>query len=101
MKLYSVEKRGSTPFEVKEHIKTGLKGYVPGSSVKGVLKTAVLSAFVGENEIDTINHIFDIRDAKRRNHEIHHFIEDIFSSEGKKSSYSDFMRFVEISISNL
>lgn len=97
MKLYSVENKGNTPFEIKEHIKTGLKGYVPGSSVKGAIKTAVLSAFVGENEIDTIYDIFEIREPKRRNHEIQHFIEDIFSSGDKKSSYSDFMRFVEIS----
>lgn len=97
VKVYSIEKKGSNPFEIKEHIKTGLKGYVPGSSVKGALKTAVLSAFVGKNEINTISNIFDIRDFKRRNYDIQHFMEGIFSSGDKRSSYSDFMRFIEIS----
>ncbi len=96
-KLYSLEKKGQIPREIKEHIKTGMKGYLPGSSLKGAIKTAVLNAFMDKKKIEKIGEIFDNRDVRRRNWEIQKFVEDIFSSGGKQSSYSDLMRFVQIS----
>lgn len=96
-KLYSLEKKGQIPREIKEHVKTGIKGYLPGSSLKGAVKTAVMNAFMDDKKIEKIGEIFDNPDARRRNREIQGFVEDIFSSGGKQSSYSDFMRFVQIS----
>jgi CRISPR-associated protein Csm5 len=96
-RLYSLEKKGQIPREIKEHVKTGTTGYLPGSSLKGAIKTAVLNAFMDEKKIEKIGEIFDTTDARKRNWEIQRFIEGIFSSGGKKSSYSDFMRFVQIS----
>lgn len=96
-KLYSLERKGQIPREIKEHVKTGIKGYLPGSSLKGAIKTAAMNAFMDKKKIEKIGEIFDNPDARRRNWEIQRFIEDIFSSGGKQSSYSDFMRFVQIS----
>ncbi len=96
-KLYSMEKSGNTPREIKEHIKTGNLGYIPGSSLKGAIKTTVLNAFMDDRKVEKIGEIFDSRDARRRNRDMQRFVEDIFSSGGKQSSYSDFMRFVQIS----
>ncbi|NLU58404.1 MAG: type III-A CRISPR-associated RAMP protein Csm5 [Methanosarcina thermophila] len=97
-KLYSLERKGQTPRgEIREHIKTEMKGYLPGSSLKGAIKTVVMNAFMDKKKIEKIGEIFDNPDSKTRNKEIQKFIEDIFSSEGKQSSYSDFMRFVQIS----
>lgn len=96
-KLYSLERKGQVPREIKEHVKTGIKGYLPGSSLKGAIKTAVLNAFMDKKKIEKIGEIFDNRDFKKRNWELQKFVDDIFSSGGKQSSYSDFMRFVQIS----
>jgi CRISPR-associated protein Csm5 len=96
-RLYSLEKKGQIPRDIKEHIKTGITGYLPGSSLKGAIKTAVLNAFMDEKKIKKIGEIFDNQNASKRNWEIQRFIEGIFSSGGKNSSYSDFMRFVQIS----
>jgi CRISPR-associated protein Csm5 len=99
LKLYSLERKGQVPREIKENVKTGIKGYLPGSSLKGAVKTAVMNAFMDmdKKKIEKIGKIFDNPDAKRKNQEIQKFIENIFSSGGKQSSYSDFMRFVQIS----
>lgn len=97
-KLYSLGYKAGVPNEIIEHIKTNFNGYVPGSSLKGAIKTAILSAFIGEKEIKEIGEIFAIRNPRDRNREAERFIEGFFStSRGKKSSYSDFMRFVQVS----
>ncbi|HII91639.1 MAG TPA: type III-A CRISPR-associated RAMP protein Csm5 [Methanosarcina sp.] len=97
LKLYSLERKGQVPREIKEHVKTGIKGYLPGSSLKGAIKTTVMNAFMDKKKIEKIGEILENPDTRRRNREIQKFIEDIFSSGGKQSSYSDFMRFVQIS----
>lgn len=97
-KLYSLGYKAGVPNEIIEHIKTGFKGYIPGSSLKGAMKTAILSAFIGDKEIKEIGEIFTLRNPRERNREAGRFIEGFFStSRGKNSSYSDFMRFVQIS----
>lgn len=96
-KLYSLERKGQVPKEIKEHIKTGINGYLPGSSLKGAIKTAIMNTFMDERKIQKIGEIFDNPDARRRNWEIQRFMEGIFSTGRKQSSYSDFMRFVQMS----
>ncbi len=97
-KLYSLELKAGIPNEINEHIKTDFKGYIPGSSLKGAVKTAILSAFIGDKEVNEIGSIFSISNQRQRDREADEFIRGVFSSNGgKKSSYSDFMRFVQIS----
>ena len=97
LKLYSLKHNGSAPNEITEHIKTGFNGYVPGSSLKGAIRTAILIAFMGDNEVKQIGKIFKIKNFRQRNDKIKDFVDKFLSSGGKKSSYSDLMRFVQIS----
>lgn len=95
--LYSSNyKTGSSFKEINENIKTNFEGYIPGSSLKGAIKTAILSAFIGEKEIYQIGELFSIRDPWQRKREVEGFNEGFFSNNGKKDSYSDFMKFVQI-----
>ncbi len=97
-RLYSLKHTAGVPNEIIEHIKTDFKGYIPGSSLKGAIKTAILSAFIGEREVNEIGRIFSISNPRNRNRETEGFIKRFFSTGGgRKSSYSDFMRFVQIS----
>jgi len=97
LKLYSLKHNGSTPNEITEHIKTGFNGYVPGSSLKGAIRTAILIAFMGDNEVKEIGKIFKIKNFQQRNNKIKDFVDKFLSRGGKQSSYSDLMRFVQIS----
>lgn len=96
-KLYSANLKTSIPTEIIENIKTGFKGYVPGSSLKGAIRTAILSAFIGEKEVNELGKIFTMRNPWQLNWEAEKFIERFFSEGRGQSSYSDFMRFVQIS----
>jgi CRISPR-associated protein Csm5 len=97
LKLYSLKYNGSAPYEITEHIKTGFNGFVPGSSLKGAIRTAIFIAFMGDNEVKKIGEIFNIQNFRQRNNEIKDFVDKFLSSGGNKSSYSDLMRFVQIS----
>jgi len=97
LKLYSLKYNGSALYEITEHIKTSFNGYVPGSSLKGAIRTAIFIAFMGDNEVKKIGEIFKIKDFKKRNDKVKYFIDKFLSSGGKNSSYSDLMRFVQIS----
>ena len=97
LKLYSLKYNGSAPYEITEHIKTGFNGFVPGSSLKGAIRTAILIAFMDDNEVKKIGKIFKINNFRQRNDMIKDFVDKFLSSGGKKSSYSDLMRFVQIS----
>ena len=97
LKLYSLKHNGSAPYEITEHIKTGFNGFVPGSSLKGAIRTAIFIAFMGDNEVKKIGEIFNIQNFRQRNNEIKDFVDKFLSSGGNKSSYSDLMRFVQIS----
>lgn len=97
LKLYSIKHNGSAPHEITEHIKTGFNGYVPGSSLKGAIRTAIFIDFMGDNEVKEIGKIFKIKNFKKRNDKVKYFVDKFLSSGGKQSSYSDLMRFVQIS----
>jgi CRISPR type III-A-associated RAMP protein Csm5 len=96
-KIYSLKSKGEIPNEIREHIKTGLKGYIPGSSLKGAIRTAILIGFIGENEVIKIGRIFSLKNPHKRDREVEAFIDSFFSTGKGQSSYSDFMRFVQIS----
>ncbi len=96
-KFYSSNLKTSIPTEISEHIKTNTKGYIPGSSLKGAIRTAILGSFIGEKEISAIGKIFAMKNFWQRDKEAERFMEGFFSTGRGQSSYSDFMRFVQIS----
>ncbi len=96
-KLYSTKLKTNIPHEIAENIKTGFKGYVPGSTLKGAIRTAILIAFIGDNEIIEIGKIFTMKYPWKRNMEADKILGSFLSTQGSQSSYSDLMRFVQIS----
>lgn len=96
-KLYSTKLKTNIPHEIAENIKTGFKGYVPGSTLKGAIRTAILSAFIADNEIIKIGKIFTMKNPWKRNMDAERFLGCFLSTQGSQSSNSDLMRFVQIS----
>jgi CRISPR type III-A-associated RAMP protein Csm5 len=96
-KLYSTKLKTNIPQEIAENIKTGFKGYVPGSTLKGAIRTAILIAFIGDNEIIEIGKTFTMKYPWKRNMEADKILGSFLSTQGSQSSYSDLMRFVQIS----
>ena len=96
-KLYSAKLKTNIPHEIAENIKTGFKGYVPGSTLKGAIRTAILSAFIGDNEIIEIGKIFTMKNPWKRNMDVERFLGSFLSTQSSQSSYFDLMRFVQIS----
>lgn len=96
-KLYSSSLKTNIPIEIIEHIKTGFKGYIPGSSFKGAIRTAILSAFIGEKEVNELGKIFTMKNPWQMNREAERFIDGFFSSGTNRDPNIDFMRFIQIS----
>ena len=96
-KLYSAKLKTNIPQEIAENIKTGFKGYVPGSTLKGAIRTAILSAFIGDKQVTKIGEIFAMNNPWKRNLEAERLFDSFLSSQSSQSSYSDLMRFVQIS----
>lgn len=96
-KLYTSNLKTNIPIEVIENIKTSFKGYIPGSSLKGAIRTAILCAFIGEKEVIKLGEIFSMKNPWQTNREAERFIDGFFSSGTNQSSNIDFMRFIQIS----
>ena len=82
--------------EIMEHVKTVNKLYIPGSSLKGALTTAILYDNI------TIN---DVEDTVRKNYlnkeKYNNILRKYFSSKKGNSAQKNIMRFIQISDTNL
>lgn len=82
--------------EIMEHVKTMNKLYIPGSSLKGALNTAILYDNI------TIN---DVEDIVRKNYlnkkKYNDILRNYFSSKKGNSAQKNIMRFIQISDTNL
>lgn len=82
--------------EIMEHVKTMNKLYIPGSSLKGALTTAILYDNI------TIN---DVEDTVRKNYlnkkKYNDILRNYFSSKKGNSAQKNIMRFIQISDTNL
>lgn len=78
--------------EIMEHVKTVNKLYIPGSSLKGALTTAILYDNI------TIN---DVEDTVRKNYlnkkKYNDILRNYFSSKWGNSAQNNIMRFIQIS----
>ena len=97
--LYSARLKGGMPVEIQEQIKTGGKAYIPGSSIKGAIRTAILYNQVDEGNIGKINRILDMK-YWQRDREIQRFVDGFLSGVGNPS-YSSLLKFLQISDSDL
>ncbi len=82
------------PSEISEHIKTNNIPYIPGSSIKGAIRTTFLYYMIGENDID------ELRRALQYGQNADRILDKIISGNTKDSSYSDLLKFLQISDSN-
>lgn len=103
IKLYScnlkTDLKTGLPNEINEYIKTHGGAFIPGSSIKGSIRTAILYNLIDEKDIYKIDRIFDLGYRQRdRDREIQTFIDGFFVGETNRqpSSYSSFLRFLQI-----
>lgn len=97
--IYSARLKSAIPVEVQEHIKTIGSTYIPGSSVKGAMRTAILYNQVDEGNIGKISRIFDMK-YWQRGREIQRFVDGFLSGAGMPS-YSSLLKFLQIADSEL
>lgn len=88
--------------EIQEHIKTNRKLYIPGSSIKGAINTAIMYDAIGHNEIQKIEEF--IKNGRKGkyidNRAYVDFLRDIFSSKKGNYAQNNIMRFIQVSDTN-
>ena len=94
IKVYSVRLEGGMPVEIREQIKTGRKAYIPGSSIKGTIRTAILYNQINERNIEKLSRIFDMK-YWQREREIQRFVDGFLSGAGIPS-YSSLLKFLQV-----
>ncbi len=83
--------------EIMEHVKTVNKLYIPGSSLKGALTTAILYDNITINDVeDTVSRKNYLN--KKKYNDI---LRKYFSSKKRNSAQNNIMRFIQISDTNL
>lgn len=85
---------------INEHIKTMGELYIPGSSIKGAIKTALMYEKFSNKDIHSLKRI--IKETNRGNFNVsrgdyQNFERQFFSSDGKNASYHNIMKFLQIS----
>lgn len=96
---FSLLKGQKIPDEIHENIKTNNRAYIPGSSIKGSIRTAILYDITDNGDIYKINDLFRFNRRNNRE-EIDHrkyqdFHDGLFAGNGNKS-YSSLMKFLQI-----
>lgn len=87
--------------EIKENIKTLDKSYIPGSSIKGSIRTAIAYDLIEERDIDDIN--FNLRNGRYSlSWNSKQMIENLFHNNNneRKYPYYSLMRFLQVTDSN-
>lgn len=91
---------GKIPLEIVECIKTNYTPFVPGSSIKGVIRTALFNHLVGEDEISQLSKILDDHDRRKIKKEADNMLHRLIAGTTRNPSSSDLLRFIQISDSN-
>ena len=87
--------------EITESIKTLDKSYVPGSSIKGAIKSAILYGLIDDDAVDTIAHKIIRNNGRVQNREYTNFLSDIFSTRSiRNSAQADIMKFLQVTDSS-
>lgn len=94
-----INKASSEPQDIIEHIKTSDKLYIPGSSIKGSIRTAIFYDFFDEEDL------YDIKNVIRRGNRgpfidrrgYNDFVDSFFSAPGRvNKAQKNIMRFIQI-----
>lgn len=87
--------------EITESIKTLDKSYLPGSSIKGAIKSAILYALIDDDAVDTIAHKILRNNGRVQNREYANFLSDLFSTRSiRNSAQADIMKFLQVTDSS-
>lgn len=96
----SINKSKSSPKDIIEHIKTSDKLYIPGSSIKGAIKTAILYNLFDEDDLQ------DVRNTIRKKsrgllsykRDYNKFVDYFFAAKrgNKAQAQKNIMRFLQI-----
>lgn len=84
--------------EIMEHVKTMNKLYIPGSSLKGALTTAIL---YDKMHTDDVKKIMKNKKYRDRYNAYKNVLKNYFSSKKGNSAQKNIMRFIQISDTNL
>jgi CRISPR-associated protein Csm5 len=82
--------------EIQEHIKTSDKLYIPGSSIKGAIETAILYDLIDYDDIDKISTKLISRNRIDKR-EYKNMIQSYFSAERGNTAQTSIFRFLQIS----
>lgn len=99
VRLYFSYLETKLPDTVTEHIKTSNQAYIPGTSIKGSIKTALLYDMVKSGDMNGIEHLFrNRRDGKLEINirKSQNFVDDFFSSDHEKKPNTSIMRFIQV-----
>jgi CRISPR type III-A-associated RAMP protein Csm5 len=97
---YSTYLRSEIPHrDIEECIKTNFEAYIPGSSIKGAIRTAIFYNMVGPQEIRRIDKIFDERKYWKRNRNLTRLFTTMISGK-TRSPHSDLLKFLQITDSH-
>jgi CRISPR type III-A-associated RAMP protein Csm5 len=87
--------------DITESIKTLDQSYIPGSSIKGAIKSAILYGLIDEDAVDTIAHKLLRSNGRVQNREYGNFMSDIFSTRSiHNSAQADVMKFLQVTDSS-
>ena len=93
-RLYTVNLSSEKiPSEISEFIKTNNIPFIPGSSIKGSIRTAFLYHMISEDDINELRYM----QQHRKNTDI---LDKVISGNTRNLSYSDLLKFLQISDSN-
>lgn len=88
--------RDSEIKDVHEHIKTFDEIYIPGSSIKGSIRTALLYKNLRDSDLDRISEAV----SRGRRWELDKLINSFFSSDPRDTAKKSIMRFLEVTDTN-
>jgi CRISPR-associated protein Csm5 len=95
IKVYTARLKGGIPIEIQEQIKTGRSAYIPGSSIKGAVRTALLYNQITDKNIEELSKIFNMK-YWQRERELQRFVDGFLSGVGIPS-YSSLLKFLQVS----
>ena len=99
IKVYSAGLKGGIPTEIQEQIKTGRRAYIPGSSIKGAIRTAILYNQINNSNIEKLSRIFDMKYWQREG-ELQRYVDGFLSGVGNPS-YSSLLKFLQVADTEL
>ncbi|HOI41257.1 MAG TPA: type III-A CRISPR-associated RAMP protein Csm5 [Methanobacterium sp.] len=99
IRLYYSYLKSQVPENIAEHVKTSHQAYIPGSSLKGSVKSALLYDLVDDDSISRVESL--IKRGRKGKPEIklwdsQRFVDSLLSSDARKAPNTSIMRFLQV-----